>query len=76
MFITALCFFVIRDLFATRDTEKDSAVAKGRLNLREILVVFYTFYYSDVLCGKKRFDITIFNGVSSVFNSHSFALDT
>ena len=52
MFITALCFFVIPDLFATRDTEKDSAVAKGRLNLREILVVFYTFYYSDYLCGK------------------------
>ena len=56
--------------------ENDSTVSIIRLSLRGILLVFNTFSCSDILCGKDRLDITIFSGVSSVFTSHFFALDT
>ena len=29
--------------------------------------MFHTFYYSDILCGKKHLDVTIFSEISSVF---------
>ena len=29
--------------------------------------MFYTFYYSDILCGEQHLDVTVFSEVSSVF---------